>query len=63
MEKSIYLTIRVDYESDGRMDAEQEKEYAADMVVQRANYSHTIDEGICISNIEVCGFNDEMFGE
>lgn len=54
--KSMYVTIRVDYESDNRMDDVQEKEYAANMVVDRANYSHTIDEGVCITNIEMCGY-------
>ena len=56
--KSMYVTIRVDYESDNRMNDVQEKEYAANMVVDRANYSHTIDEGVCITNIEMCGYKE-----
>ena len=56
--KSIYVTIRVDYESDNRMqDAEREREYAATMVTDHAN-THTIDEGILIHNVEICGYNE-----
>lgn len=57
--ETIYVTIRIDFESDGRMDTERTKEYAATMVTERAGgHSHTIEEGIQINNVEVCGINE-----
>ena len=55
--KSVYVTLRIDFESDERMDAESEREYAATMVVNDVN-THTIDEGILIHNVEICGYNE-----
>lgn len=58
MIKTTYVTIRIDYEDDGRYDASEVGAMAADIVVERAlAHSHTIEDGIRIENIENCGVN------
>ena len=58
MDKTTYVTIRIDYEDDGRYDASEVGAMAADMVVECAlAHSHTIENGIRIGNIENCGIN------
>lgn len=58
--KSVYLTIRINYESDGRInDTEEEKEYVSNMVAEQVNsHSHTIENGIQIQDVEICGYNE-----
>lgn len=53
----MYITVRVDFEHDGRMDQEDAKEYAALMVSEGVN-RQTIDNGVQIHGVEVCGFNE-----
>lgn len=56
--KTIYVTIRIDYEHDGRNDESEVGAMAADLVVERAKYhTHTIENGIQIHDIENCGEN------
>lgn len=58
MIKTTYITVRIDYEDDGRYDEEEAAAMAADMVVERAlSHKHTIENGIRIENIENCGIN------
>lgn len=58
MSKTTYVTIRIDYEDDGRFESYEAEEIAADMVVERAlAHNHTIEDGISIENIENCGIN------
>ena len=59
MEKTTYVTIRIDFEDDGRYDENEVAAMAADLVVERANsHNHTIENGITICNIENCGENN-----
>jgi len=59
MDNTTYVTIRIDFESDGRFDWREASELAALMVVERASlHNHTIENGIRIQNIESCGVND-----
>lgn len=56
--KTIYVTIRIDYDHDGRYDESEVGAMAADLVVERAEYhNHTIENGISICNVENCGEN------
>jgi hypothetical protein len=58
MSKTTYVTIRIDYEDDGRFGSYEADGIAADMVVARAlAHNHTIENGISIENIENCGIN------
>ena len=58
MSKTTYVTIRIDYEDDGRFGSYEAEGIAADMVVERAGYhNHTIENGISIENIKNCGVN------
>lgn len=59
MDNTVYVTIRIDFESDGRFDWRDARKMAAEMVVERANaHNHTIEDGISIQNIEFCGINE-----
>lgn len=51
MAKSIYLTIRVDFDTDSQEQAEQ---WATELMLceERPSKSNRIE------NIEICGFND-----
>ena len=58
MSKTTYVTIRIDYEDDGRYDESEVGAMAADIVVERAMaHNHTIENGIVLENIENCGVN------
>ena len=55
---TTYVTIRIDYEDDGRFGSYEAEAMAADMVVERAlAHNHTIENGIRIENITNCGVN------
>ena len=59
MSKTVYVTVRIDYDDDGRYDASEVGAMAADLVVERAMaHNHTIENGISIENIENCGINE-----
>lgn len=59
MEKTVYVTIRIDFEHDGRFDESEVGAMAADVVVERAlAHNHTIENGIRIENVENCGINE-----
>jgi len=52
------VTIRIDYDDDGRYDKNEVAAMAADLVVERAGYhNHTVENGISIENVENCGIN------
>ena len=57
--ETMYITIRIDYEQDGRYENEQDaKDYAASKVIGDALcHTHTIENGIEICDIENCGEN------
>jgi hypothetical protein len=58
MSKTTYVTIRIDFEDDGRYDESEVGAMAADIVVERAGYhNHTIENGVVLENIENCGVN------
>lgn len=58
MSKTAYVTIRIDFEDDGRFDESEVGAVAADIVVGNAlSHIHTIENGIRIENIENCGLN------
>ena len=58
MIKTTYVTLRIDYEDDGRFGSYEAEAIAADMVVNNAlAHIHTIEDGIRIENIENCGVN------
>lgn len=58
MEKNIFLTVRIDYTSDGRMDEERERDYIVNMVESHITaFRHTIEEGLTITDCETVDFN------
>jgi len=58
MSRTVYVTIRIDFEDDGRFDESEVGAMAADIVVGNAlSCTHSIEEGIRIENIENCGLN------
>lgn len=59
MAKTTYVTIRIDFEDDGRYDESEVGAAAADIVVERAlAHNHTIEDGIKIENVHNCGINE-----
>lgn len=59
MSKTAYVTIRIDFEDDGRYDEREVCAAAADLVMERAlAHNHTIENGISIENVENCGINE-----
>lgn len=59
MIKTTYVTLRIDYEvNNSQLDESEAREQAAEMVVERASYhNHTVENGVTIESIELCGFN------
>ena len=58
MSKTTYVTVRIDFDDDGRYDENEVEVMAADLMVERAMaHNHTIENGIRIGNIENCGIN------
>jgi hypothetical protein len=58
MEKSIFVTLRIDYETDGRMDEQEEREYILEMAKSHlVAFPHTIEEGLTITDCGECDFN------
>ena len=52
---SMYVTIRIDYDAP----IETDMEAIAEMVCERANaHNHTIEDGVTIENVELCGINE-----
>ena len=59
MTKTMYVTVRIDYEADERYDESEVQERVPEMVTERANaHNHTIEDGIHIVNVESCGINE-----
>lgn len=53
--ETVYVTIRIDYDAPKGRDLEE----VAGMVCERANmHNHTIENGISIANVELCGINE-----
>ena len=52
--ETLYATIRIDYDARKETDTDS----IATMVCERANaHNHTIEGGVKIENIELCGIN------
>ena len=52
--ETIYATIRIDFTAPMLCDMEN----IAEMVCERANaHNHTIENGVTIENVELCGIN------
>ena len=52
---TMYVTIRIDYDAP----IETDMETIAEMVCERANaHNHTIEDGVTIENVEMCGINE-----
>lgn len=52
---TMYVTIRIDYDAP----IETDMEAIAEMVCERANaHNHTIEDGVTIENVEMCGINE-----
>ncbi len=54
--QTIYITVRVDFEHDGRFDEEDVKDYTSNIIVGSIN-THSVENGIKINNVENCGEN------
>ena len=53
--QTMYVTIRIDYDAP----IETDMEAIAEMVCERANaHNHTIENGVTIENVEMCGINE-----
>ena len=51
----MYVTIRIDYDAP----IETDMETIAEMVCERANaHNRTIEDGVTIENVELCGVNE-----
>lgn len=59
MIKTTYVTLRIDYEvNNSQLDESEAREQAAELVVERASYhNQTIENGVKIESVEICGFN------
>ena len=60
MIKTTYVTLRIDFEvsDSSQLDESEAREQAAEMVVERASYhNHTVENGVTIESLELCGFN------
>ena len=52
---TMYVTIRIDYDAP----IETDMETIAEMVCERANaHNHTIEDGVKIENVAMCGINE-----
>lgn len=57
--KTVYVTVRIDFEHDGRYDEEEVGGIVADQVIANAlSHIHTIENGVQVTNITNCGEND-----
>jgi len=57
--KTIYASIRIDFEHDGRFDENEVGAIVTDQVINDAlSHIHTIESGVSIVNIENCGENE-----
>lgn len=57
--KTIYATIRIDFEHDGRFDENEIGAIVTDQVINAAlSHIHTIENGVQVTNITNCGEND-----
>lgn len=53
--KTVYATIRIDYDAP----IGKELEDIATLACERANaHCHTIEDGVSIENVELCGINE-----